>query len=162
MLLQFLSAIHRVYLCNYRVSGWYLKYRFRLKMKQNVIIEQNNIWFNRNMLMLGCVTWPSWQRLALSLNKCPEAGIFWQAVKCQGHAFVNLDHRFLWNAILYGTCIKQWVWFKGLILPPTLKAGSQGLEWGQDFSRKLKLQDLTLQGSLSGMLLDRATLTTAV
>lgn len=68
MLLQFLSAIHRVYLYNYKVLGWYLKYRFRLKKKQNVTIEQNNIWFNRNMLMLGCVTWPSWQRLCLWTN----------------------------------------------------------------------------------------------
>lgn len=76
MLLQFFSAIHRVYLYNYGVSGWYLKYCFRLRIKQNVIIEQNNICFNRNMLMLWCVTWPSWQRLALSLNKCPAEGFF--------------------------------------------------------------------------------------
>jgi len=36
-------------------------------MKKHVIIEQNNLCFNRNMLMLGCVTPPSWQRLVLSL-----------------------------------------------------------------------------------------------
>lgn len=95
-------------------------------MKQNVIIEQNNICFNRNMLMLGCVTWPSWQRLALCLSKSLEEGIFWQAVKCQGCAFANLDHRLLSNTILYGTCIKQWVWFKWLSLPPSLTVGSQG------------------------------------
>lgn len=162
MLLQFFSAIHRVYLYNYGVSGWCLKYHFRLRMKQNVIIEQNNICFNRNMLMLGCVTWPSWQRLALSLNECPAEGIFWWAVKCQGCEFANFDGRLLSDTILYGTCIKQWVWFRWISLPPTLSVGSQGLEWGQHFGRKLKLQDLTLQGPLSGVLLDQATLHSAV
>lgn len=37
-----------------------------------------------------------------------------------------------------------------------------GLEWGQHFGRKLKLQDLTLQGPLFAMLLDQTTLTPAV
>lgn len=162
MLLQFFSAIHRVYLYNYGVSGWYLKYRFRLRMKQNVIIEQNNICFNRNMLMLGCVTWPSWQRLALSLNKCPAEGFFWQAVKCQGCAFANLDQRLFSNIILSGTCIKKWVWFKWLSLLPIFSVGSQGLEWGQHFGIKLKLQDLALQGPLSDMLLEQAMLSPAI
>lgn len=65
--LQFFSAMYRIYLYNCGVLGWYLKYRFGLRTKKRVIIEQNNICFNRNMLMLGCVTLPSWQRLALSL-----------------------------------------------------------------------------------------------
>lgn len=69
-------------------------------------------------------------------------------MKYWGSAIANFDHRLLSNTIWYGTCIKQWVWLKWLSLPPTLSAGSQGLDWGQHFGssscRTLFCKDLCL------------------
>lgn len=106
--------MYRIYLYNYGVLGWYLKYRFWLRTKKHVIIEQNNICFNRNMLMLGCVTPPSWQRLSLSLwtnwARNAHRREFLTSNQVLGLCKLqcaNSDHRLLLNITVHGACISK-------------------------------------------------------
>lgn len=106
--------MYRIYLYNYGVLEWYLKYRFWLRTKKHVIIEQNNICFNRNMLMLGWVTPPSWQRLSLSLwtnwARNAHRREFLTSNQVLGLCklqFANSDHRLLLNITVHSACISK-------------------------------------------------------